>query len=85
MPVAGIAALLYAGFQALAAIPTIITQMESLASAITLWYLNRQTTEQLQAISDAAALAGRATTDEERYAAAQNWRTVLSAPRVTAS
>lgn len=70
---------------ALIAIPALVGYVESAVSAIVLWYCQRQTNKTLQAISDAAALAARATTDDERYAAAQAWETALSAPRITPS
>jgi hypothetical protein len=70
---------------ALAAIPAILGYVETFASAVTLWYVQRASAQTQAAISDAAALAARATTDAERYAAAQNWQTVLSRPRVTSS
>ncbi len=68
---------------ALAAIPQILGYVEKFASAVTAWYCQRATNETLQAISDAAALAARATTDAERYAAAQAWQAALSTPRIT--
>jgi hypothetical protein len=70
---------------ALAAIPALISAVESFASAVTLWYVQRQTTQTLALIADAAALAGRAQTDADRYAAAQAWQTALSQPRITSS
>ena len=69
----------------LAAIPTIIGFVESFAAAVSLWYVQRQTTKTLSMIADAAALAGRASTDGERYAAAQAWKIALSQPRITSN
>lgn len=70
---------------ALAAIPAILGYVEKFAGAVTLWYLQRQKNETLSQISDAAALAARAVTDDERYAAAEAWQKALSRPRVTLS
>ncbi len=68
---------------ALVAIPQIASLVESFASAVTLWFCQRAQTQTLQAISDAAALAARAQSDEERYASAQAWQAALSRPRIT--
>lgn len=70
---------------ALAALPGILGYVEKFAGAVTVWYLQRQKNEVLSKIADTAALAARASTDEERYAAAQAWHDTLSQPRVTAS
>ena len=70
---------------ALAAIPSILGYVESFASAVTLWYCQRATNQTLSAIADAAALAAKASTDAERYAAAQAWQTALSTSRITPS
>lgn len=70
---------------ALAAIPKILGYVESFASAVTLWYVQRQNNKSLAAISDAAALAAKAKTDADRYAAAQAWQTALQNPRVSSS
>lgn len=68
---------------ALAAIPSILKYVELFASAVSLWWVQRQTTANLQAIADAAALAARAKTDEDRYKAAEAWRAALSNSRIT--
>jgi hypothetical protein len=68
---------------ALAAIPSILGYVEAFAQTVTLWYCQRARSQTLSAISDAAALAAKASTDEERYAAAQAWRDALSRPRVS--
>ena len=68
---------------ALAAVPQILGYVESFASAVTLWYVSRQQATTLQAIADAAALASRAQTDADRYAAADAWAAALNRPRVT--
>jgi len=68
---------------ALAAVPQILGYVESFASAVTLWWVSRQQSQTLQAISDAAALAARAKTEADRYAAADAWKAALSKPRVT--
>ena len=78
MPIAAILA-------ALAAIPQICSYVEQFAGAVTLWYVQRQNNETLAQISDAAALAARAQTDADRYAAAQAWQTALNRPRVSVS
>lgn len=70
---------------ALAAIPAILGYVETFAGAVVLWYVQRAQTETLSAISDAAALAARAKTDDDRYKAAAAWQAALSKPRVTAS
>lgn len=46
-------------------------------------WMNGQTNETLTNIADAAALAARAKTDEDRYAAAAKWQAALSQPRQT--
>ena len=66
---------------ALAAIPKIVGYVESFASLVTSWYVSRQTASTLSAIADAAALAARAQTDEERFAAAAAWQKALSRDR----
>lgn len=68
---------------ALVAIPKIAGYIESLVAAITFWYVNRQNGKALAAIADAAAFAGRAKTQEDRYAALDKWRAALQLPRVT--
>lgn len=68
---------------ALVALPKIGALIESLISSITLWYIQRQTTQTLSQIADAAALASRAQTDDERYQAAQAWQSALSRSRVS--
>jgi len=70
---------------ALAAIPSFVGFIESAASQITLWFVQRQNNKTLAAISDAAALAARAQTDADRYAAAKAWQTALSKSRITAN
>ena len=70
---------------ALAALPQILGYVESFASAVTLWFVQRQNNETLSAIADAAALASKATDDASRYAAAQAWQSALSRARSTSS
>lgn len=70
---------------ALAAIPQILGYVETFASAVTLWFVQRQNNQTLSAIADAAALAAKASTDADRYAAAQAWQQALSNPRVSSS
>lgn len=68
---------------AIAAIPALLGYVEKFCAQIMTWYIQRQTNETLGLISDAAALASRAQTDEERYAAAQKWHDALNRPRVS--
>jgi hypothetical protein len=70
-------------FTALANIKSIAGYLDQFAGAVMLWYVQRQGTETLSQISDAAALSARAQSDQDRYAAAQAWQTALSRPRVT--
>lgn len=70
-------------FTALSSIAAIAKYVEEFASAVSIWYINRQQTDTLAKIADAAALASRAKTQEERLAAAEKWQDVLSRPRVT--
>lgn len=67
---------------ALIAIPKIAGYVEDLAAAITQWYVARQTSQTLGMIADAAALAARAETDDDRYKAAQAWVDALSRDRI---
>jgi phosphosulfolactate phosphohydrolase-like enzyme len=69
-------------FTALANIKAIAEYVDKFASAVALWYVQRQQSSTLAAISDAAALASRAQTDEDRYKAAKAWQDALSRPRV---
>jgi hypothetical protein len=78
-----LAALIPALLTALAAIPEAIALVEEIASAVTLWWMQRQSNETLAAISDAAALSAKAQSDEDRYQAAARWQSALSRPRVT--
>lgn len=68
---------------ALIAIPKIADLVMAAVSQVVLWYVGRQQAETLSMISDAAALAARASTDDERYAAALAWKNALSRPRIT--
>lgn len=70
---------------ALIAIPQIAGYVETFASTVVLWYVQRQNNTTLSQIADAAALAGRAQTDADRYAAAQAWQTALTRSRVSTS
>ena len=56
--------------------------VESVLNIAVGWYLARQTRETLRGLSDAVALAARATTQAERHAALDAWATALSRPRV---
>ena len=68
-------------FKAIAAIPAIAGYCEKFAQAIMMWYIERQKNETLAKIADAAALAARANTKEERHAALNAWADALSRPR----
>lgn len=70
---------------AIAAIPALLGYVQSFAAQVMIWYVQRQNNETLSKIADAAALAARAQTDAERYAAAQAWQSALSRLRVTNS
>jgi phosphosulfolactate phosphohydrolase-like enzyme len=70
-------------FTALANIKAIAGYVEQFASAVSVWWINRQHTETLSQIADAAAMASRAKSQEERIAAAEKWRQVLSRPRIS--
>ena len=72
-------------FNGLAAIPKIAGYVESFAAAVTSWYCQRQTAATLSQIADAAALAAGASTDADRFKAAQAWQTALSRPRTLSS
>lgn len=74
-------ALVISILNALAAIPSILGYVEKFATAVTEWWVNRQTSETLSQIADAAALASRAQSDEDRYKAAEAWRVALSRDR----
>ena len=59
------------------AIPIVDGWMQQLVAL----YVTQQTAATLQGIVDAAAMAARAKTDEERYVAADAWRIALSKSR----
>lgn len=71
-------------FGALGSIKAILGYVQAFAQGAMLWYVNQSSQATLAEISDAAALAARATTDAERYAAADAWQKALSRPRVSA-
>lgn len=66
---------------ALIAIPKIGEIFLKLFSQIASWYCSIQTNETLRAISDAAAFAARAKTEEDRFEASERWRDALSHDR----
>lgn len=70
-------------FTALANIRALASLIEEFAGAVTLWYVQRQESKTLSMISDAAALAAKANSQEERYEAAKKWQDALSRPRVS--
>ncbi len=73
----------FAAFQALAALPGLLKILQDIAAGAVLFYVQHQTTANLQAIADATALAARAVSDDERYQAAATLRDVLSRPRIS--
>ncbi len=77
----GIVAGLIAVFKGLAAIPAILGYVKEFAAAICLWYMQNATKETLSMISDAAAAAQMAETDEEKDAANEKWAKALSRTR----
>lgn len=79
-----VAAFIYALLNALVAIPKIGDLVTSAVSGAVMWYVSRQNNETLSEIADAAAMAARATTDDERYKAAEAWQKALQRPRVSA-
>ena len=76
-------AFLLALFNAIAAVPSMLKFAEEFAAAITLWFVQRANNETNKLIVDAAAMAARASTQEERYAAVEKWKEALSRTRVT--
>lgn len=60
------------------AVPIIDGWVQQLIAA----YIMTQTAETLSKIQDAAALAARAKTDAERYAAGDAWQSALSRNRI---
>lgn len=68
---------------ALIAIPKIASLVMTAVSDIVAWYVQKQTSDTLAAIADAAAFAAKAQTDDDRYQAAQKWRDALSRDRFT--
>lgn len=62
-------------------IPKIGEIFLKLFSQIASWYCSIQTNENLKAISDAAAFAARAKTEEERFESSKRWRDALSHDR----
>jgi hypothetical protein len=70
-------------FNGLAAIPVILGYVKDFAAGVMLWYARNSTKETLSEISNAAAWAARAETQEDRLAALDHWRSALSRPRIT--
>lgn len=68
---------------ALVAIPQIASYVEQAVAAATLWWVQRQQAQTLSSIADAAALAAKAQTDEDRYKATDAWANALKLPRVS--
>lgn len=78
----GAVSVLLAIFRAIAATKALADYAKAFAAEIVLWYVERERADALSKIADAAALAARAQTDEERYHAAQKWQEALNRPRV---
>lgn len=70
-------------FTALANIKVIGGYLEDFAAAVTMWWVQRQKTETLALVADAAALGAKAENDEERYKATDAWALALKRPRVS--
>jgi hypothetical protein len=70
-------------FNALVAIPKIASLVESFASGIVNWWVQRQTNETLGLIADAVALQSNAKTDADRAAASKAWYVATNRPRYT--
>lgn len=66
---------------AITAIPQIAGYVESAIQQIVLWWVQRQQSQTLSEIADAAALASHAQTDADRYAAAQAWQSAIARGR----
>lgn len=64
------------------AIPVVQTLLNEALQAIVGWWMDRQEKETLSKIIDAASLAAKAETPDERFKAAQAWRAALSSGRV---
>jgi hypothetical protein len=56
--------------------------IDSWFQQIIAFYMSTQTNETLSEIADAAALSAHATSEEERYVAAEAWRKAMSRPRI---
>ena len=70
--------------EALISIPKIGDMVSAAIDSIVQWWAARQTAETMAKVSDAAAMAARAKTQEDRHAALDKWRDALSRPRVVA-
>jgi len=68
--------------EALIALPKIGSLVSLAVEQIVTWYILKQNRDTYAAIADAAALAMRAKTDEDRFIAAESWRAVLTRARV---
>jgi hypothetical protein len=69
-------------FNALAVIPQLLGWLQSFAAGVVLWYVQSANNDTLKEIADAAALASRANSKEDRLAALHAWRTALARPRI---
>jgi len=69
-------------FNAVSAIPALISALESFAAAVTGWYISRQKTQTLSMIMDSTALLSQAQTDSERFTAIAALQKALSRERI---
>lgn len=78
-------AFLLALLNALSAIPKIAEYLNQAVQTIMSWWISRQEKQVLSSISDAAAYAAHAQTDEERYEAASRWQRAFALGRTSRS
>jgi hypothetical protein len=67
---------------ALAAIPSIVSFIESFAAGVSSWWISRQKSDTLSQISDSIALLSGAKTDADRFNAMAQLQKALSNSRV---
>lgn len=66
---------------ALVKLPGAVLAVEKVCQVIVLWYVSRQGKETLKGLANAAAIAAKCKTQEERHAALDSWTTALNRPR----
>lgn len=69
-------------FSALSALPAIMGYLKDFSAGVMLWYVQNSEQTTLRGIADAAALAARSNTKEERDASLDAWRLALGRPRI---